>query len=128
MGKNAEKNITAWVKIIGGNMNTGLSFKEAKRWSSLVWEYRVTHKSNNLDALIEQYPILESLRNNCGFCEKYSTIDDTRLCGRCPLVINGNGCTELNHPYLLWSTNRTSSNALVMLELIRNAKDPDKNY
>ena len=114
-------------------MNTELSFKEAKKWSILAWEYRVKNGSN-LDKLIEQYPILEDLRNNCGFCEKYSTIDKislTSICGKCPLVIDGNiwsirSCTHLNHPYSLWSVDKTSSNALVVLELIRNAKDPDK--
>ena len=107
-------------------MNTELSFKEAKKWSILAWEYRVKNGSN-LDKLIEKYPILESLRNNCGFCEKYTITDTIISCGKCPLVIDGNiGCTDFNHPYLTWSKNQTSSNTLIMLELIRKTKDPDK--
>lgn len=115
-------------------MNTKLSFEEAKKWCILTWEYRVNNGgSSNLDELIEQYPILNSLRNNCGFCEKYSRYDDnlsTQICGKCPLVIDDDGvkprisCIDLNHPYLLWSVNKTSANALVVLELIKNTKDP----
>lgn len=116
-------------------MNTELSFEEAKSWSILTWEYRVNNGgSSNLDKLIEQYPILNSLRNNCGFCEKYSYFNkilSISSCGKCPLVIDGGiatpkiNCTYRNHPYLVWSANKTSSNALAVLELIRNAKDPE---
>ncbi len=110
-------------------MNTSLSFKRAKKLSLMKWGHIVKNEGK-WERWMHPIPVLAKLQNQCGFCEKYLTFfkenSPFATCGKCPLQVNGMGCDGNQHPYRMWHSNSTKKNALAVLQLIRNTKNPDK--
>lgn len=99
-----------------------LTKKEAKRLSILKWEYIVENNGSD-DRLIEEYPELDELTGNCGYCEIYNPFSENRItdngCSPCPLVVNKHPCTTT--VWYVWIRKRNKKNAQAVLDLIKKS-------
>jgi len=102
-----------------------LTKAKAKELSIEKWELIIANDGKSL----RYYPeYIDSLMNNCGYCEKYLNLPSTgiKACGKCPLIPKkvtypgSLGCLQPGHPYNKWTHDNTVENAQAVLDLIKN--------
>jgi hypothetical protein len=72
-----------------------MSRKEMKRLALLKWEY-IVKDPTSIHAIRDIFPELAKFPAACSCCEIYYYLNN---CGRCPIKVNGNICSNLNHPF-----------------------------
>ena len=91
---------------------------EAKKWSIKKWEY-IVNNNGLKTGIITAIPELLTLKNRCGYCEKYS---EGYYCINCPISLGYEcGCSHHKHPYSYWNNEPTKENAEKVLHLIKNS-------
>ena len=103
-------------------MKNKLTLERAYELAVKKWECIVNNDGN------EVYPYpknIDALLFNCSYCEMFFNEAD---CVNCPLNLDGEQrgswgkCKAHNHPYAIWSDDKTKANAQAVLDLIIKTK------
>jgi hypothetical protein len=98
-------------------MKRRLGKREMKRLALLKWEHLVEYP-DHLYRIGEYLPELEGLLVHCSYCDEYHY----KGCRGCPIKVGSLMCFNYSHPFNTFRENQTSTNAQVVLDIIRNVK------
>jgi hypothetical protein len=104
--------------------------KKAKELCILKWEY-IVNNNGSYNGLLNKYPELTNLINDCAYCELYYDTKNKKLnnCAKCPIKLKTEyynsfydvSCQQTNHLYYAWYKKQTKENAEAILNLIKNS-------